>query len=672
MGLQLIFRRHFAGKSNRILILNPYKLNSKRNGRRNDHGEDLSPDYHQRILAEAAELDERLLQDELVSKVDKPFSPDLMNEQISAEKPNDSTISPQRYALLTESLNRGYTKKQLQQYLKNFQLVPLHNKKSSIIEKIINDYWKIKKDETLYGQDNFVENVIELNERDFVLALSHNGQLLREWTKRGAKISVFAPKRQIVVRSTVSTYNWILATLSRMENDIYVNVLELNYFNRVQTLTPAIRSLVQQMSNTYFKLSDDGRSITVYSHNKNDILKVRRLFTHFVDLSRWRSHHYYYDCNQENYPLCSFSEVNDTDAFSWTQRSTPWFRWEKIRKKNENISFGPYEVQESGHHYFSGDLAPKTTVSMEQFIHAKLCDSFKKAPQGAITLSASPGLLLHENFQGLPSSAAQRIFLTNTPHVPNVCGELPFWSDDLEISEDMSEFKPCDLPKSSGDDCPKSTDKTGFLNATSDLDEYDNNICSNTQYLQLRLIPSPYAAGEPPLCEEYPPIEIWCELPAFVSNRGVKVSAEGATVVVVPFEECHTVSLPSLNADIRFSVTSFRVLDISSRTRSYIESCVVNRTGPIWIPPTLNLEIDKQEVNYIYHSSSFVTQSNLKYKSQLLQFSLVEGGIYGGRQLMASHILHFARGHDDINESDVETFIGKALTFNKALELDKL
>lgn len=621
------------------------------------------------VMAEAHELDRQLQADQLkASSKSTSMLLDIVANQLQKQKPSSKSVSPKQYRQVSNQLKKGYTKQQLLYYLnsQNLHCSP-STRKSQLIQKILDDLWKLQKSLEDVAGSALVEKTIQLTDRLLFLLSIQSGRLIRTWTRSGARVWLLPGERELLVRASQETYDWIVASLHNMEENLALDRTDLTNYRASTELDWNTLSLIQRLSEVFFVLEDglDSESLISYAQQKQNIGLARQLLVSMVALPNWTSKSFLYDVSPSNLPNCQFSSFGDSGTMDWNEQFKQWSRWEKVKARNpielapavlrplNKISFGDAEG--------SLDSVSTPEKAITEVVASKLQQS---GPYTLNSITATFGFLLHQT-QGntvLPNVAMPKTFATNIPLVSKVIGDLPLHDADITVDESGAmETSPTPEVESKQQDlwdlilgAKDDQDKT-FTSKRQDL------AASAANMLQIRLIPDPFQEGE--LHHKYPPVEIWTE----VGFKSVLV--ENSRVVKVPHEDDIFVSLPSSMSDLKFSVTNTSDIEISPAIEKFLNACAVSPTGAVrYTPSTVDLEIDGEVVRYHLRAVNYRTQIELNYKGSMVQLSLVDGGKLSGRRIDATLVLHQGAGNEAVSPEELELLVSRSLQLVKDMD----
>lgn len=570
--------------------------------------------------------------DQVLKKRKKPTEP-LTLEAIDALRPAASVLSRARAQQLKNELSHSFTRFQLLSYLKNQGMKASMTVKPRLIEQIIGRAWSLRASSDVSSdEDVIVHNSFELSKRDFVLLLGKNGRIVRKWTKSGAKIAVQPDRRQVLVDSTKSTYNWILASLSEVQESIKVVEIDMTEYFTLYQPSEQEMTAIQRLTDTYFVLKDT--HLQIYGLEKGDAFTAKRLLISLVpDVGNFKPCFWLYDSNEENLPNYIFRPFSDNYALSWAERQAEWSRWEVVRsRQGTNLSTPHFALLEPPR--FDSRSTDERTLLQEDLgktLLKKLMSERRKS--GCLTLTATVGFILHAaGSSHLPSVGMRKTFTTEVPWIAKLAGTLPLYGRDvaqerplagwdLLLAQQKMKSQKNELPPAKNDLRPKQT----FTSKKRDFDS------QNASLVQIKMTPNPGEA-----LVKIPPIEIWAPV-----VRDKLVVSE-ARAVRVPQESSAYISLPQHAADLKVTLASTDVVDES--LEAYLRKIEVgNHT---FVPGTVVIN----GVEYQYSSLTYVTQAELDLGGTMFQLLEVEGGKLGGHHMEASFVLHF----DDSAEFDEE------------------
>lgn len=613
------------------------------------------------VMAEAHELDRQLQADQLTASASKETSSllDMVVSQLQKQKPSLRSVSPKQYRQLSNQLKKGYTKQQLHYYLNSQNLHASPSaRKSQLIQKILDEVWKLDKNLEDAAGSALVEKNILLTDRLLFLLSIQSGRLIRTWTRSGARVWLLPGERELLVRASQETYNWIVASLHNMEENLAVDRTDLTHFRASTELDWSTVGLIQRLSEVFFVLEDglDSESLISYAQQKQNIDLARQLLVNMVPLPNWTSRSFLYDISPDNLQKCQFSNFGDSGTLDWNEQFKQWSRWEKV-KCREPIKLTPSVLRPLNKISF-GDEVEESQLSSEKAIAETMSSKLQlTGPDSLNTITATFGYLLHQTKGNtvLPNVSMPKTFATNIPLVSKVIGDLPLYDADVAVGEsDPVEVSASPEVQSKQQDLwdlilgAKDDQGKTFTSKRQDL------ATSAANMLQIKLIPNPFQEGE--LHHKYPPVEIWTEV-GFKSVR-----AENARAVGVAREDDILVSLPNGMSDLKFSVTNTTDIEISPSIEKFLHACAVSPSGAVrYIPSTVDLEIDGAVVNYHLHSVNSRTQIELNYKGSMVQLALVDGGKLSGRRIDATLVLHQAAGDEPVSPEELELFVTRSL-----------
>lgn len=426
----------FNSHDSKYLVLNPENTGviPRSKGRRNKKR--VEDTHKNAILQDIAESQRILLADQ-----NQPSGLDVVMRNIESLRPNGKSVSEQTFDRLSAELTNGYKKQQLSEYLSAHNIRASRNtKKRTLVSKILSDVWKLQPQ--YFAFDTMKERIIDLSERDFVLCLAHDGQILRKWAKNGARVTLLPAKRQLVIKSTQSTYEWIAASLLQMQEGLKIGEVSLEHFTKLVNLDPQLTRAIQWLSHTYFEPSSE--PLIIYSSTAGGINSAKRLLLQLFPQSELVTNCFLYDVNSENTPNYSFYEFDDLNALQWFERANKWFRWEQVKFRTPRKLAAPvYATLESA------EFSDKDSVheELKAQIFSRLDKAANSAPQeGALTLTATPGYLLHEmndTIYPLPNVAMKKLFCTNIPYVTKFAGQLGSYS--LDVAQEVGDENAQDI-----------------------------------------------------------------------------------------------------------------------------------------------------------------------------------------------------------------------------------
>lgn len=622
-------------------------------------------------------------------------------EALHSQKPESSALTQSMYDLVRQDLIRGFKKSQLDEYINMVSKIPLskykYSRKSAKADLIMTKIWNlfVKQDDPRLGNSVFVENVIELQDYEFVLVLGNNGSLLREWTKSGAQVSIWPSKCQIIVNSSPQTFQWIEAMLSHFLESIMTSEVDISAITKYINLNdyPEHLAAIQKLTSTYFTgLTADSDTITVVSGGKlrhTNTYIAKRLLLQLYGSSvtqKWKPCRYFYDVNGANLdPGCHFQQLDENDSLEWFDRLRKWSRWESIKTRAPQ-SFPEPKLEPLNRPLFDEsssmvESSKELNSQLESIIHGLYCDfaikSDNKSNDMSTTLTITPGFVTHE-VQGelLPNAGMRKSFCSTVPYVSRFASTLPMFDTDvLQDSNDQAALSPQNPDELSsitadekkgdqgGDsedlwqkimdlDVKKEEDEGVFVNRHKDL-----SLQTNLKMIHMKFLPHPSENSE------YPPIEAWVEVPPPSLTNKAHTLHEMPKLYAVPLEASAFVSLPTRDADFKITLAQSYPIEPSKQMESYfLEHCKFARSRPRYVPPELTVTFNGQEVPYLYYGSSYTTLADLQLRNSLVQFSQAEGGKLSGRQVEASVIQHAAADNFDMQHSAREA-VDAALEF---------
>lgn len=610
-------------------------------------------------MAEAHQLDRQLLADKITAESQSQGSTllGLVVEQLRRQEPRVKQVSPKQYRELADQLKRGYTKQQLLHFITSSGLnVSRSSRKQVLVQKILDDLWKIDKClEDAPAGSAFVEKTIPLSDRSLFLLLSGNGSLIRTWTKSGARVWLLQEKRELLVRASAETYDWIVASLHNMEENLVVGQTSLRHLRGATPLDWNTLNTIQRLSEAFFVLEDglESDELVLYARDKRSIELALQLLVNMVPLPKWTSKSVLYDVSPENLPRCQFAAFGDAGSLVWNERFNHWSRWEKV-KSREPFELGASNLQSLQKVSFK-DIDQPDVKTPEDAIVGNLQSKLSGVDSaGAVTITATLGFLLHQPRDNtvLPNVAMPKTFSTNIPLVSKVVGELPL--NDADVLAEDSEATVADAiePESKEQDLwdlilgAKENESKAFTSKRKDL---ANEV---SRMLQIKLIPNPFKDGG--LQEAYPPVEIWAE----IGHKGLQV--DNAKVVTVPHEHDVLVSLPNKLSDLKFSVTSTNDVALTPALERFLQVSFVSPEEVKYVPSTVEIEVDGQAVEYRLHSVNQRLQIDLNYKGSMVQFSMVDGGKLGGRKVDATLVYHEEAGKQHVDVEELHKLVSRS------------
>lgn len=632
----------------------------------------------------------------------------LVHESIDMMRPTNMVVSEKRYQQLSKDLTRSFSKAQLESYA--FDRLGLSNKyktKAYYIDRILSDYWKlVVSPEIEESSDVIVEKTIKLTKEEMFLIVAQNGRLPRLWTKTGARIVISGRDEKIIIRSTANTFDWILASVHRYLEKITTEKVEAAPFEK---LCPSVEDLplseIQKYSETFVQLNKDQGHFKLSSRSIDTINHAKRLLVHSTNWMPRSTNSYFYDTNPENTVKGSYRRIMDEDAMYWNERGSPWYRWKALRTKKltkeaaslfqpapfSNLVTGPrhYECiagetpasntddnvnsDENSNlaNTRNGDLSPPPTYERSdlyamanQMVDVYLAHLDNKAVPDSepLTFSATLGHLLHNIDFGigkLPTQRCKRTFATNVPFVVKKTGTLPIAT---EMDHDYT------APAETIDEPSEVIETDSWSKFLKRADANSGARIFRSQgpeeqfshLVQLKFVPHPFQKGNLDITK-FPPIEMWFEI-----DYNDKCDKNSVTLVSCEQESNMFLSLPDKEADIKYSLTRARVLDSNQEPfKNFVNQCQLDLSAqkPIGVPGSFVLNIDGEDVTYMYQTMMYRRQIDLKYKNHILQLSSVEGGIFSGRKTEATLVLDYPEGVSQLQRPKLREFVLDSLAF---------
>lgn len=625
-------------------------------------------------------------------------------EALHSQKPESNALTQSMFDVVRQDLIRGFKKSQLDEYINMVSKIPIskskYSRKSAKADLIMTKIWNlyVKQDDPRLGNSVFVENVIELQDYEFVLVLGNNGSLLREWTKSGAQISIWPSKCQIIVNSSAQTFQWIEAMLSQFLESIMTSEVDIRAIKSSINLNdyPEHMAAIQQLTSTYFTgLTADSDTITVVSGGKlrhTNTYIAKRLLLQLYGSSitqKWKPQRYFYDTNGAYLePGCHFQQLDENDSLEWFDRLRKWSRWERVKTRTPQASPVP-NLEQLSQPLFD---EPSSVVKSDRDLNTQLenivdglyrdfgINTHEKMDDMSTTLTITPGFVTHEvHGELLPNAGMHKSFCSTIPYVSRFASTLPMFDTDV-IQDESAALAPenLDEPTAITNDENKQEDKDDsedlwqkimdlevkdekeedgvFVNRHKDL-----SLQTNLKMIHMKFLPHPSENSE------YPPIEAWVEVPPPSLTNKPHTLQEMPKLYAVPLEASAFVSLPSKNSDFKITLTQSYPIEPSEQMESYfLEHCKFARSRPRYIPPELTVTLDGKEVPYLYYGSSYTTLADLQLRNSLVQFSQAEGGKLSGRQVEASVIQHASTNDFDVQHSAKEA-VTAALDFTNKM-----
>lgn len=576
-------------------------------------------------------------------KKNKPSVEPLALEAIDALRPVASVLSRARSQQLKNELSHSFTRSQLLSYLKSHGVRSSMTVKSKLIDQIIARGWNLRVSADVNSDEDMIfHNSFDLSKRDFVLLLGKNGRIVREWTKSGAKIAVQPDTRQVLVDSTKATYNWILASLSEIQESIRMVEMDMTEFMKLKQPSDQEMSAIQRLTDTYFTFKDT--HLQIYALEKSDAYIARRLLISLIpDVGNFKPCTWLYDVQEGNIPSYTFRPFSDNYALSWAERDTKWSRWEAIRSR-EPVKFSP-----SKHALLESPIFSTSTNSEDPLLWQNLAESLvKKLVAGhpkssSLTLTATAGFILHSAASSLlPSAGMPKTFTTDIPWIAKLAGTLPLYGKDVAQEKPLAGWDLLLAHQKMKEEKNEVTPKSDALSVKQAFTAKKKDFAPlNTQLVQIKLVPEP---GDAMVMN--PPVEIWAP-----TNRG-KINVEEAKIIRVPQEASSFISLPQHSADLKITLASTE--SVSQPLEQYLRKIEVG--SHTYVPDSVSIE----GVNYRYLSLAYVTQTELDFGGTMLQLLEIEGGKLGGHRIEANFVLH-AEDSAEFNEMQGSKIVNQAV-----------
>ncbi|GMM50561.1 hypothetical protein DASB73_015190 [Starmerella bacillaris] len=541
--------------------------------------------------------------------VNPVLSPASVVAAIEQQKPLQSNLTYSSRRKLYDSLLSGFKKDNLSDYLLQSNTKPpgfSKFTKKDLVNFILTDVWKCTEIEDNISQ---IENSIDLSERDFVLTLGGGGKLLREFSKNGAKISLWPAKLKIIVKSSEPTFEWIQAKLNQFLETMKVTSIDTSQLSlNLNNLKPQL-SAIQQITDSYFQIVNDSLiCYTAGSHAlSNNRLAKRMLYSLASRDQKWRPTSYYYNANVDSQYDSILRWFGDLESLEWDQKLVKWSRLENSRTKqgddnnvetDESVLLKPLDDPQFE---AASKIEPSSLTKQLTQITGSMMGTLEEGVSRTFTCTF--GYLLQQTKEELlPNAGMPKIFVTNIPNVVKVAGTLAHYDFDVEMDLDL-ESEIMGLGEIQDD-----STNPGEIYTTRRKDEKYDSIPNLRHF---KFIADPQLAD----AENYPPIEAWVTQN---EDDGLDIS-----MLALAQEKNACISLPSRSADLKFSVTDSITMDPSESNIEFFEKCHKRNYKDVDRAIVVNWQ--GKIVRYVCLGCYYVNVNEFRWAGQKLQLSRSSG-----------------------------------------------
>lgn len=547
-------------------------------------------------------------------------------------KPTSLELYANQYDEVVNSISSLFTKKQLLSYVQSF---PNTGAKTSKFTKkdygdlILSKLWKVKKIEhTSSVKDLIREEAIPVTARELKLLLSDNGVIIFNWRSLGAEISIDGDQR-LIVKLPAAVTRYIKIVMSNMLEGVQTAELDLQGFNNAEN--KELLDYLGSITNVVYEKDDN--KISLFSLKDHRILTFKQLLLQSLNLNPFTQDEFIAELKGNRV------EFNDVTSMPEIMNYKKWFRYQtdKTRKEVDEEIFDDITDYQTINGEISGLMVEQLALEPQlEDIEKKLFSrEFEESVKGFKEQSDDLNLGLDdaaEVSKEVPIDTESKIDVIDVDEAYSKLGDttsqvnISFGSLLVEESGERKVFHP----------------HLAFINKlVSELPLYRDKHSpdkDNFDYVYLiKLMPNPYSKVSNPAT--YPPIEFWFE------TSGSKFDPKSLRMFVTRSEKNMIYSLPNYRSDLKISSTMLEELDTNlgkgewlkgqSDVLRFLEDCGFSSHDfkESSIGESCKINIDGELVDYLIVGTQQRRQLELDYKGSLLQYSIVDNGHYGGKNL---------------------------------------